>query len=279
MIPQGYMDRRKEGDTVLRQCQLVQLHLLHVFDRVCKENGLRYLLEGGTLLGAMRHGGFIPWDDDLDVGMPLEDYKRFLRIADKVLPADAYLDNPSATKHIAIPFAKIRDRNSFFFEPSGSMLTSDPSGIYIDIFPYEKMPDMPYALQKLLVKVCGSTWMRSRYCYNKAKGFLPGIFYSCAGGVCSFVHAVARVLIWPLKKLLPSTYTYLLFERGDTFRYRTAALFPSDNHVFEDGEFHVPNDADEILTSQYGNWREIPPPDKRPSHARIVDPFRAAVDA
>ena len=276
MIPVAYKDRRKDGDTSLRQCQLVQLHLLHVFDRVCKENGLRYLLEGGTLLGAMRHDGFIPWDDDLDVGMPLEDYKRFLRIADNVLPADAHLDNPAATRHIAIPFAKIRDKNSFFFEPSGSMLTSDPSGIYIDIFPYEEMPDMPYGIQRLIVKACGSTWMRSRYCYNNAKGFLPGIFYSCLGGFLSLIHGIIRMCIWPVKKFLPSTYTFLLFERGDTFRYRTAALFPSVNHVFEDGEFPVPNDADEILTSQYGNWREIPPPDQRPRHARIIDAFKSA---
>ena len=75
MIPVGYKDRRAEGDTPLRQCQLVQLHLLHVLDAVCKELGLTYCLEGGTALGAARHNGFIPWDDDLDVGMPMKDYK------------------------------------------------------------------------------------------------------------------------------------------------------------------------------------------------------------
>ena len=277
MIPTHYKDRRNEGDTSLRQCQLVQLHLLHVFDRVCRENGLRYLLEGGTLIGAMRHKGFIPWDDDLDVGMPIADYRKFLKIAKQVLPEDVYLDNPAATRHIAIPFAKIRDANSFYCEIGNGMLTSDPSGIYIDIFPYEEMPDFPYVIQKLLVKACGSTWMRSRYFYTKSRGFLPGLFYSCVGGACSLLHALVRAIIWPLQKFLPSEYTYLIFERGDVFRYKTDKMFPSVLHVFEDGEFPAPNDADAILTAQYGNWREIPPPEARPRHARIIDPFHAAI--
>jgi len=66
-------DRRPEGDTPLRSCQLVMLRLLKVLDRVCWEAGLRYWLDSGTLLGAVRHGGFIPWDDDVDVKMPPED--------------------------------------------------------------------------------------------------------------------------------------------------------------------------------------------------------------
>ena len=157
------------------------------------------------------------------------------------------------------------------------MLTSDPSGIFIDIFPYEKMPNLPYGLQKLLVKACGSTWMRSRYFYNKARGFLPGLFYSCVGGICSLIHGAIRFLLWPLQKLLPSEYTYLVFERGDVFRYKTEKMFPPAMHVFEDGEFPIPNDADAILTSQYGDWRKMPPPEKREWHARIIDPFKSAM--
>ena len=269
-------DRRQEGETVLRQCQLVQLYLLHIFDKVCKENDLRYVLEGGTLLGAMRHNGFIPWDDDLDVGMPLSDYKRFLAIAPRVLPSDVYLDNPAATGRIAIPFAKIRDKNSFYLEKSGSMLTSDPSGIYIDIFPHEEMPDLPYWIQKLIVKACGSTWMRSRWFYGKARGFVSGILFSALGGLCSLMHGIIRSCVWLLKKVRPTHWSFLIFERGDIFRYRTEKLYPPSGHVFEDAEFPVPNDADDILKSHYGNWREIPPPDKRPRHARIIDPFHAA---
>ena len=80
-IPAGYMDRRREGDTVLRQTQLVLLHLLHVIDRICSENGIRYWLAWGSCLGAMRHDGFIPWDDDLDIGLSVKDFKRLIKLA------------------------------------------------------------------------------------------------------------------------------------------------------------------------------------------------------
>jgi lipopolysaccharide cholinephosphotransferase len=74
-------DNRLDGGTPLRQAQLVMLRLLKAFHSICEENGLRYWLDAGTLLGAVRHGGFIPWDDDVDVLMPRDDYLRFCGIA------------------------------------------------------------------------------------------------------------------------------------------------------------------------------------------------------
>lgn len=277
MIPLLYRDRRAEGNTRLRQCQLVQLHLLYVFDRVCKENGLDYLLEGGTLLGAMRHNGFIPWDDDLDVGMPMRDYKKFLKIADKVLPKDVYLDNPAATKHIDIPFAKLRDAYSFYFEPSDSQKTNDPTGIYIDIFPYEEVPDMPYWLQKLFIKGCGSMWSRTRYFYNRAHGLICGVAFSILGWLCSVVHFMVRCSLRIISCARRGKYCYVILERGDTYRYRKAWMFPPALHEFEDGTFPIPNNADGILEAQYGDWRKLPPEEERFRHATIIDPFCAAV--
>jgi len=84
-------DLRPQGDTPLRSCQLVMLRLLKIFDAICNEAGLQYWLDGGTLLGAMRHSGFIPWDDDVDVKMPIDDYHRFLALASDVLPYDIFL--------------------------------------------------------------------------------------------------------------------------------------------------------------------------------------------
>lgn len=276
-IPMGYEDRRSEGETTLRQCQFVQLHLLHVFDWICKENGLQYLLEGGTLLGAMRHDGFIPWDDDLDVGMPRKDYEKFLKIASAALPEDVRLQTPSDTPCLAIPFAKLRDTSSYFGESRPDMSTADPSGIYIDIFPYDDMPCLGRRLEDLLSRACSCTWMRTKYFYNKcARGFLAAWFCSFLGLCCHLLHGLLRFQVWFLNRLLPSRNYYLCLEYMDVFPYPKKAMFPAKKHVFEDAEFPIPADADAILTSQYGDWRQVPPPEKRPRHARIIDPFHAA---
>jgi len=279
MIPEGYLDRRSEGESTLRQCQLVQLHLLHVFDRICQENGLQYLLEGGTLLGAMRHDGFIPRDDDLDVGMPRKDYERFIRVVPALLPNDVVLDQP-AKGRTAIPFVKLRDTHSFFCESRPDISTADSSGIYIDIFPYDDMPRLGRRLEDLLSRACACTWMRMKYYYNHCGyGLLSGLLFSLTGFAFHLIHAVVRAVVWFLNRLLPSENYYLCLEYMDVFPYPRRFMFPAKKHRFEDGEFPIPSDADAILTSQYGDWRQIPPPDKRPRHARIIDPFQASVTA
>ena len=78
----------------LRECQLKQLAILEVIDHVCKANGIEYWLDGGTLLGAVRHGGFIPWDDDIDIAMRKDDLERFIEVAQKQLPEHLFLQTP-----------------------------------------------------------------------------------------------------------------------------------------------------------------------------------------
>ncbi len=80
-----------ERDKTLREAQLIMLNILSVIHEICVKNHITYWLEAGTLLGAIRHGGFIPWDDDVDIGMPWEDYERFIKIAQKELPKDLFL--------------------------------------------------------------------------------------------------------------------------------------------------------------------------------------------
>lgn len=276
-LPLLYKDRREEGKTLLRQTQLVQLHLLHVFDSVCREHGLRYCLIYGTLIGAMRHDGFIPWDDDLDVAMPRDDYERFLKVAKEDLLRDVLLHRPQDTPHTAIPFAKLRDAYSYFYESRPDISNADPSGIYLDVFPLERGVGRCRGLFRALVKVCGSAWSRSRWFMVKAQGRRGlSMLLSPLSIACDVVWMLSRLLIRALVATCGDGSWTHQYESGGVVRYAKDDMFPCVPHVFEDAEFMVPRHADVVLTADFGDWRRVPPEEERPRHTLVIDPFHAA---
>lgn len=119
-------------EITLRQMQKIELDILLAFDELCRANGLRYYLDGGTLLGAMCYEGFIPWDDDIDLKMPRPDYERFLTMQDQ-LPAHIRIDAPSPG-HCEYTMTKLVDDRTVLIE--GTKKT----GVYIDIFPMDGHP-------------------------------------------------------------------------------------------------------------------------------------------
>lgn len=123
----------------LRQLQLAELEILNEFVRVCEKEGLRYYLVGGTLLGAVRHQGFIPWDDDVDVAMPREDYDRFARIAEKELAPQYFYQSPDTDPHYFLTYAKIRKNGTEIYEERFKNARFH-KGIFIDIFPLDFCP-------------------------------------------------------------------------------------------------------------------------------------------
>lgn len=113
-----YLDYSIQNDGRLRQAQLKMLTILAAVDNICLKHGIDYWLDRGTLLGAVRHEGFIPWDDDIDIGMPRSSYERFLRIAPAQMPTNMFLQTAQSDPgffNLAAPL-KIRDRNSRFIE-------------------------------------------------------------------------------------------------------------------------------------------------------------------
>lgn len=134
----------------LTELQKKLLDLLKWFHQVCVENNLTYYLEGGTMLGAVRHSGFIPWDDDLDVCMPREDYEKFNSLFGNKMFDFIYVENPnSENKDFIYGFTKIYDLNTTLVEGFKTPIKRE---VYIDIFPLDG---------------CGNNLKESKKIYNK----------------------------------------------------------------------------------------------------------------
>ena len=123
----------------LRKLQLNELQIMDCFTEICRKNGLQYFLLGGTFLGAVRHKGFIPWDDDIDVGMPREDYERFYELVDEALPENYVYRNFKKGNETTIYFSRIED-TSFIIEDNSANIKRTRYA-WIDIFPLDGMPD------------------------------------------------------------------------------------------------------------------------------------------
>lgn len=130
----------------LRKLQLVELDMLKEFIKVCEKLNLNYYLVGGTLIGCIRHKGFIPWDDDIDVAMPRYDYQIFLEKGQEYLPENLFIQTYKTDNEYTHNFAKIRNSNTTFIETTSKSHNIN-HGVYIDIFPLDNCSSLPF-LQK-----------------------------------------------------------------------------------------------------------------------------------
>jgi len=271
------IDRRLEGKTLLRQCQLAELYLLDVFVEICEKHNLQYCLGGGTLIGAMRHNGFIPWDDDIDIGMPVKDYKKFLQVAPNEVPDNLLVQVPGEIPGTMEGFAKLMDRSSFFCLRHSR--AEVPSGIYIDIFPYIKYPEFPSRVEKIVTRWSSMAWIGIQIHKNLAHGAILGILVSFAKAVVwsAIYHGIVlftQVSRLFLPTILHDHWSVIPVGRGNSSGPESI-FFPPKKHIFEGKEYSVPNDPDAVLTRHYGDWRTIPPPEKRVWHSSIICPTQA----
>ena len=124
------------NESQMKRIKDIELDMLKVFVSICDQLGLKYYLIGGTLLGAVRHKGFIPWDDDIDVGMPREDYEVFVEKAGKLLPDYIFLQNYRTDENMIFPFTKLRNINTTYIE-TRTKYSKMNQGVWMDIFPLD----------------------------------------------------------------------------------------------------------------------------------------------
>ncbi|MDR1811050.1 MAG: LicD family protein [Prevotella sp.] len=249
-----------------RKLQQKALEILEVVDAICRKHGLTYWISGGTLLGAIRHGGFIPWDDDIDIELLRPDYGKLLKILEKELPEDMYLQTPEE-KGYRLLISKVRDRYSIVHSEEEDMSPYKEKGIYIDIFSEERtfkslknFVDFFYGRAFRRLKR-GRPFHSLRYFYEYSVSLL--IFYPL--GVC--LKWLARLIC---KILRPDNILHSYGIPNST-NHQASYMFPPAPLQFEGKYFFAPKDPDTYLKKQYGNYMDIPPKDKRAIHFTQVE--------
>lgn len=243
----------------LRACQLKQLSILKEVDRICRKHKLSYWLDGGTLLGAMRHGGFIPWDDDIDIGMTLEDMQAFMKVAPSELPDTLFLQTPESDPTSKEPIVKIRDLNSIYIEAGDTFSVEYQKGLYVDIFPFIDYPTVPRPWAKKLCKGISVSYsiLHAQHYYSLrsfAEFFYFGMKYALFKG------------IWAMLCLVRPKGTYLsniLINNGYGIMHRKDSVFPLSTITFEGKDFPAPGNVDAYLKDLYKNYMDIPPKEKQ----------------
>lgn len=252
----------------IRELQKIELSILLDVKKVCDENHIKFFLGEGTLLGAVRHKGFIPWDDDVDLIMPRDQYERFLKIAPKALGDKYEVQHPSTVENYWSPFIKIRLLNhGSKFEQKHILHLSKNNGPYIDIFPIE------YSDRKQGWKI-SYTGFRVRYfrgmlsyklgirkpphIYGKTLKFISK-FYSVKK-IHSELERTLRPYREPGKKYMATFLSYhpLRSQIIESIHYEEAI-----DWQFEDFMMPIPNGYDKILTTIYGDYMTPPPEEKR----------------
>ena len=260
--------------SLLRRQQMRMLEILLEVDRICQKHHIPYWLSSGTLIGAMRHDGFIPWDDDLDIEMLRSDYLRLMKVLPSELPAWLALQNDETDPNYFYFYAKVRDRRSRMLELNGYDRLWKEQGIYIDIFPMEQHPVW---LHKLTEKTVGHMYKVWRTSTNDAKAIktVRRIFDFNN----RFLFPCLRTILSPFTlhfSLFTSLFSPLITSgMGIPFHNPRYAkeIFPLTTHVFEGHQLPVPHDADAHLRHIFGDYMQLPDLDKLKPHVGQIKIF------
>lgn len=245
-----------------------ELEILDVISEACSRLGITYFLDGGTLLGAARHQGFIPWDDDIDLGMLRSDYELFLEKGQSVLPKGYFLQSKMSDPGCPVSFAKVRKDGTVMLEWEASR-ESRHNGIWVDIFPYDWIDSS--VANRAKKKRQWKIWRRLNSFrltdkplrkWSPAKKTVGAIIQSLVRFKPKrwYVDHLDSLgdTSFPTGKNLVCFHSYIAFlDIGES------DLLPLSSLPFEGRVLPVPNQWDKVLTQMYGDWRQLPPAEKR----------------
>ena len=263
-----------------KKLRVVELEILKEFEKVCNKLNLRYFCIYGTTLGAIRHKGYIPWDDDIDVGMPRKDYEIFMSEAQELLPENYFVQNFRKEKEYLNPFGKLRRSDTTFLEEASSKEKIN-HGIYIDIFPLDGYPATK--LSEFVFK-----WKRivyDSYIYSERSReqleqaglktkIIRKIGRALEGKMTPWEAVVKKDALVRKTDYDSSDVVGCMVEDNPTREAMPKEYFGNGVEVeFEGTTIRVPENWDGYLTHTYGDYMQLPPEEERfPLHVcEIID--------
>lgn len=265
----------------LKDVQKVQVEILKEFDRICKKYDIKYQLFAGTLLGAIRHKGFIPWDDDIDVCLLRSDYEKFLKVCNSDLNEKYFLQNYETDKNYNAQFSKIRKNDTLFIEK----ITSDSNihkGIYIDIFPLDNIlkdkflgklhQKILYILGRVNLTRIKKLCLQRHNPLNKIFSLTIHNIMNCVPKIWFDKLQTKVATIFNNKK---TGYVSHLTNgvskvRYDKFTFEKKYINDIIFVEFENELFPISKDYHKILTQLYGDYFKLPPINEQKPHHGVI---------
>lgn len=253
----------------MTELQRVEFDILKEFVRVCNENGLKYFLVCGSALGSVKYGGFIPWDDDIDVALPRDDYNRFVKLAPSQLADELFLQTYETDEEYPNLYAKLRNSDTAYIEKSSANLCIN-HGIYIDVFPLDGYPEAKLSqfrleFRKKLFKLKQSCSFEGNYSLKvrilRLVLRLLGTHKRTKQNVRSFERLISKY---------PVENSKIWCNHGNwqgRREYAPRAQYGNGTEsVFEGLKVRVPEQYDEYLTQKYGDWKNDLPEEEKQGH-------------
>lgn len=248
--------------------QMILLEMMKEFHEFCVENDISYYMLGGTMIGAIRHKGFIPWDDDIDIGIPRKDYEKLLSIDKSKLPINLEIISYKSNKKYPFAFAKLFNKNTTLIENTTNGLIG---GVYIDLFPIDG---------------AGVNRKIAKYHFKLIKLNNSFLWFSQNNdetiGIKKYVKAIAKFIgvdFW--QKSIDKVLKLYSYEKSNYIGnllgvYNEKEIVPKSYfgtpklYEFEDTKFYGMEKYDEYLKNIYGDYMKLPPIDKQKSHHKIA---------
>lgn len=256
----------------LRKVQLLELKVLKEIKRICTKYDIKYFLTGGTLIGAVRHKGFIPWDDDIDIAMMRSDYDRFIEVAPQELGPEFSLMSLKHDPQVGTFFSKVVLKDTVY-RSAQQPKTLSQCGFLVDVLPYDTIHDNRflatlYFRQLNFLSVLYSMKNGYKNGTTKLKRIVAEMMK-----ICFFFVPKAwlrnRILNYPYKmnKKNTNTRVYLAGRYGAPKEFRSAYLFDGYTELqFEDEKFMVLKEYHGFLTELFGDYMKLPPESERRTH-------------